>query len=497
MKRTLLWFPVLVIVFDYLFWNQSPGLNVLVFTVFITALLFYLHPEALERRTCRIFACTALITAIVIAIKGGGWAMFANVLSVLFLSSTVFYPKLRSAVMVFVQTLVSLFMLPVTLFMAVVKARNQSRVARIIFRTGIILGPMCIAAVFYGLYLWGSPHFLQANSGIFRRIDLLFMDISADRMFFFVWAILVGIYFLLRPFTDIGAESDQKEIFREKSATVVSSMMGLKREYLSGLVLLVLLNVLIAIVNFIDVRTLWISFSIPEDFSLKEFVHEGTWVLSFCVILSMTITLWLFRRNQNFYSKNRVMKILAYLWIAQNLIMVYSVFVRNYWYIAWHGLAYGRIFVFFFLFVVAVALILSAIKIHKRHTAGFFIRRNSWIAFACVIAASFVNWDALILRYNFQHRNISQIDYGFYLNVSSDLLHEIDLHKTEIDKQISAHQRNHVRWVYYDAKEYWSLVRHSQCNYVHEAAFMGWQSWTLNNRESLVWLSNVRHDPNE
>ena len=108
--------------------------------------------------------------------------------------------------------------------------------------------------------------------------------------------------------------------------------------------------------------------------SYYEFVHEGTWLLVFSVFLSAAIALFFFKGNLNYFSKNKWLKRLTIVWIAQNLVMVISVMLRNYWYITYFGLAYKRIAVLFFLLLTMIGLITIIIKILNKKSSYYLWR---------------------------------------------------------------------------------------------------------------------------
>jgi hypothetical protein len=196
---------------------------------------------------------------------------------------------------------------------------------------------------------------------------------------------------------------------------------GLKTQYLSGIVLLASLNVLILYFNILDFTYLWFGFVWDGSF-LKEFVHEGTWALVFSVFISAGIALYFFRHNLNFYSKNKWLKRLTIIWIAQNIIMVFSVVLRNYWYINYFGLAYKRIAVLFFLLLTIIGLITIIIKILKLKSTFYLWRINGFALFTVLILTTCVNWDMLIAKFNFQHYDRSLIDYRFMSKLNNSAL---------------------------------------------------------------------------
>ena len=80
------------------------------------------------------------------------------------------------------------------------------------------------------------------------------------------------------------------------------------------------------------------------------------------ILISIIISLYLFRGNQNFYKKSVLLKKLALAWLAQNVILAFSVGIRNVHYIEHYALAHKRIGVFFFLLatIIGLALVITS-----------------------------------------------------------------------------------------------------------------------------------------
>ena len=67
--------------------------------------------------------------------------------------------------------------------------------------------------------------------------------------------------------------------------------LDLRKEWLAALAVFGLVNVLLLIVNIIDINWLWFGFVPEPNFDLAQFVHEGTYVLIFSILLAMGIVL--------------------------------------------------------------------------------------------------------------------------------------------------------------------------------------------------------------
>lgn len=489
MKRTVLLFLLLAAAFDFLFWNQTPGLNIFLFTILVVGVLYFRFAEARKRIPVALLAAGSLLSGFMVFAHGAGWALAANIISLLLLAVAISGPQLNSIYYFIPQSLLNLIILPVTIGSKVASAaRKETGDRRFVFYLMVIGGPLLIGAVFYSMYLWGSPHFRDANSGLMEAIEKYFGTYPMIHISFLLWAICMSAYFLFQGYVNLPAESKLKHIVRHRKFKLRTVTMGLKRELLAGIVLLLMLNLLIAVVNYIDIKTVWYDFVVPENFSLKQFVHNGTWILTVCVFMSVAIVLWLFRGNQNHFWKSWLLKVLAIVWIAQNMVLAFSVFMRNYHYIGWHGLAYGRIFVIVLMLMTFIALILLLLKVTRKFTGRYFFATNSWIAYSLVVVCSFVNWDRVIFEHNIQHPNVSQIDYGLFVRMSPEIYPEIFQHKAEINRQITAHLDNKEQWIYWTNSGYWEHVRDKRVDHFHELIYQDWQSWTITGFSSFQKL---------
>jgi len=196
--------------------------------------------------------------------------------------------------------------------------------------------------------------------------------------------------------------------------------ISLKNEYKTGLILLFSLNTLLFLVNLTDVFSVWFGFDESNPGNLKSYVHEGTYVLIFTILLAMGVLIYLFRKNLNFFPNNTLLKRLSYLWIAQNVLLTLSVGLRNARYIDFHGLAYKRIGVVIFLILTLYGLWMMYRKVRERKSIYFLLEQNAWAVYFVLLLACAVNWDVFITRYNLFTETKGAIDKTFLLRTVSD-----------------------------------------------------------------------------
>ncbi len=255
-----------------------------------------------------------------------------------------------------------------------------------------------------------------------------------------------------------------------------------------------MVNLLLIVVNVIDIQWIWFGFEVPVDFSLKQFVHEGTWMLIISILLSMVILMVLFRNNLNFYARSKGLRTLALLWVGQNLVLGISVFLRNYHYIAFHGLAYKRIGVIVFLGLVLLGLVTLYFKVRDKKSLFYLARINGWAAFAILVASTTVDWDSVIVQFNLNHWNQGEIDVDNYLAMSDKVLPLLYADIDKVEAQMAQHRSKTVRWVdHLDPQTFRMELDAKRDRFEQRYAEQHWQEWNLADQRT----ANALHELSE
>ena len=247
-------------------------------------------------------------------------------------------------------------------------------------KMGLLVVPFIIFIVFYCIFLFANPVFASYNEKFLDNLGEFFADffnnISFARLLFGLFGLLLVSSFIYRwkidtTFAQISIP-DKFQIERRPNKLQIGRIfktLDLKNEAQIALLTIGSVNVLLLVINFIDIRFLWFGFVHSEDIRLAKLVHEGTYILIFSILLSMGILFYYFRQNLNFYTHNKTLQKVAYLWLFQNGILLISVLLRCYYYIQEHGLAYKRIGVILFLTLTLIGLISVYYKIKTKKTA--------------------------------------------------------------------------------------------------------------------------------
>jgi hypothetical protein len=323
----------------------------------------------------------------------------------------------------------------------VVESQVQSKRIGSYFGKALIFSvPILVILVFIIIYRNSNPVFDEwfgvADNYINRAWEAVFKNFD-ELILFTLFVSLVLSNFLL--FRDTKTQLLQMDEPAKESAQRVRKpglfnfrSTALKSEFKVAVFLLFMLNILLLLMNISDVYWVWLNFEWEGQY-LKQFVHEGTYLLIFSILISIGIVLYFFRGNLNFYSKNTLLKNLSYLWLAQNALLVISVAIRNYWYIYYFALAYKRIGVLLFLLLTLYGLYSVYRKVSERKTAFYLFRTNFHMMLLVLTLASLINWDMVIVRYNFAHANKSFLHLDFMSELSDKSLPYLDKSLSELE----------------------------------------------------------------
>ncbi|MET4074888.1 DUF4173 domain-containing protein [Hymenobacter sp. UYCo722] len=449
--------PLGVFLFDWLFWRERGGLNMLVFNVFIVgAQLVQLPRHAAARRSGYFWLMVvgSLLSGGMMAVYGSAVAALACSVSVLLLLGYVNQPSLKLLLYAGLTGLGSAAEAWLRVLRGVRPPQTAGAgVRRSWFYGRLLLVPLGILGAFHGLFAVANPVYARLSSRVLDVLEewllRLLPDISLGHLLFlglgFVVAAAVVVAVPVYFFAD--QESGFGEFVRRQRDRVASlavrrpdfrlkttKALDLRKEYLVAVAVFGLVNALLLVVNAIDVRWLWFGFEPGPGFDLAQFVHEGTYVLIFSILLAMGIVLWFFRRNLNFYAPGlRVLRWGATVWVLQNAVLAVSVGLRNYYYILNSGVAYKRIGVCFFLLLVFFGLATVLGKIWQQRSAYSLVRLNSLALYAVLLLLAAGNWEVWMTEYNLQPR-FRSVDIGFLLDMPDRTLPTLLAHRAVLDR---------------------------------------------------------------
>lgn len=424
MKKNDLLLVITVALYSYLFYDQSSGINFLLFT---TCLLVFqlIKDQLLILNKAWIFSALAsLASAIAILIYGNSLSAITNVLS-LSLAASFSMNKNSSLILALLYSIFSYLSSIAFMVTAFFDKKIKETSAKNPMGTKffLILIPILITAIFFFLYREANPIFKDFT----KNINFDFITWAWVR-FTLLGFILTYAFFNHKRIAylfnkDLEASDQLNKENLPQQSTLMGKELSKENENLSGIVLFVLLNLLLFVVNFLDINSLWVMRALPAGMTYAEFVHQGVGLLIVSILVAIAIILFYFRGGLNFYEKNRALKVLAFLWIIQNAVLIITIASKNQLYVSEYSLTYKRIGVFVYLLLSLIGLATTFIKILQTKSNWFLFRKNAWAFYTILILSCFINWDLLITKFNIEHSK--ELDKPYLLTLSASTLPDL------------------------------------------------------------------------
>jgi hypothetical protein len=487
MKKSALIFPLLLaVIFPLLFHKQQAGLNMFMLDLILIFLVFYLKKSTLKNPLTLVLIVGSLISGFTVLLYGSVTSITVNVISLILLSGILAAPSLSVLLNGFITAAVGGLTSPYHYFKGLNGISGSNRILDKGFRyAGLIILPIIILLIFVSLYSAASPYYNQLTGDFTRYLNNLFnrfFNVISPPIF---WIGIAGLasgvvllFSFMPKFFELPGEKGDQVLLRQRKL-YIGSPVALKSEYRTALLMFIMLNLALGVMNFLDLYHVWINFKWDGGF-LKQFVHEGTWLLILSIIISGILVLWYFRENINFYSRNRLLKILVRIWLFQNMFLAFSVAVRNFWYMHYFNLAFKRIWVFAFLVVVIYGLFTVLIKVNQKKTLRFLLIRNSIAVYLIFTALSLFNWDVIIARFNINRSQKAFFHTDFMVGLDDSTLPILIMNPQQVGN-VSRSQAKifHFYNNYLSVSEYNKILLNRKKDFLKGYPHMHWLSWNL------------------
>jgi hypothetical protein len=417
-------------VFVWLFHKQQPGLNLFIYELLaLSSLRFILKERPVSLVSKSVLAGT-LISGVAMIWHFSDWAIFINLCSFYLYTGSIVYSQSRSLISTGLFSLTNAFQAPGRFIILLANRNGKNKTVSKGFRAlKLAILPLIVIMIFIALYKASNPLFDKGVAQLTTFIDRYWQALLHDIDLAWLFTFIFGLFFSILLFIHVQHKrvlayetNSQDQLTRIRNKHPFGfKLTALNDELKSALFLLVMLNLLLLIINGIDIYWVWFNFEWEGEY-LKQFVHEGTYLLIISILISMALVLFFFRRNLNFYARNKTLKLLSYAWLAQNAFLALSVAMRNFWYIKYFALAYKRIGVLVFLLLTLYGIFTVYQKVRHQKSAYYLWRTNSLATFVVLVLLTLVNWDAVIARYNFSHYRTAFVHLNFLSNLSDKTL---------------------------------------------------------------------------
>jgi hypothetical protein len=438
-QKSLLLLIGLGVLFQSLFYHHGMGLNTVVFSAAVLILMFLFRKQPATHLSILLVVGFCLATLSVIT-GHTGYSLIIYWISFLLLMAAIVFPTLRYLQFAPGIVLSSVLQLPHVLLSLSPKQQHKGRLGSWL---KFVLLPCILFCVLLGLYAASNTFFNDSIQKALDQLSTLFEDFSFGRIAFALFGFGLGGFFLIQELSEklltkhTHANPDLKRTRKRSNLKHLSRLLLRKQQV--AIVFFVLINLMAFWLNILDIKHLWINFSWDGGY-LRDMVREGTYMLIAAILISMGISLYYLNSNLVFMKNHSLFQTLITVWLAQNMLMVISVAFRNGYYIEYFGLAYKRIFVYFFLAACVVGLVSIIYKSLRFKSVTYLVAVNALSVYLICVTAACFNWDAIIARYNFNHYKTSFVHYEFlislnnaalpYLPTDTTILNQID------DKQL-------------------------------------------------------------
>lgn len=388
--------------FSLLFYKQNIGLNLFLFSLISTGILAFFNVKKFKETETLLKATVYIVVSVLVFVHHSFLTIFSSIICFIILVGTV--SEHRSSI--YLKFLNGLYTTIVAAFShyfdrkKTSESEEKSKKTDYIFLVKIILIPLIIIILFISLYKNANPVF----ENLINKIDFSFINIS--------WLLFTGLGYylfynisqpiLIEPSTQIDLNIGN---ILEKQKLKKIQIEVIQKETKLGVVLMISLNLLLVFLIFTDIFYLNQQQGTISSTELKTQLHQSVNSLITSIILAISIIIYFFRGNINFYKQNTLLKNTTFIWIILNSVLALITAYKNYQYIASYGITYKRIGVYVYLFLAFSGLVFTFIKVKNVKNIWFLFRKNFQVSFAVLILASFINWDIFITKYNLNHQN--------------------------------------------------------------------------------------------
>ncbi|MBL7985055.1 MAG: DUF4173 domain-containing protein [Flavobacteriales bacterium] len=465
------------VLFTFLFHGTGIGINLLLFECAMVGLWAVLY--GLPRRSdVGLTIGGILITAAMVAVHASSLAITMNIIAVVIGTGVLLAPQLgalhHAAALSATHFLHAqgAFLGALPLF-----GGTASTAKRFNARTWIpaLLAPLVIL-LFIAIYRASNP-----------RFDALMDELDADIALVFLLGLSTCAFLLFRTYhtpLQQWAAKHHDAVLPTLAMEEADHQAMLLAEARTAVLLIGMLDLVLLVVNVLDVRYVWFDFRFEGQY-LKQFVHEGTYLLILSILLGAAIVLYYFRGDLNFIRNSGALRWLSYAWLLQNALLAVSVGVRNARYIEHYALAYKRIGVGFFLVAIIAALVIILLKVHRRRSHHYVVRWNMRCVFALALLMSVFDWDTIIARYNMAHRERAFIELKFLTKLAYKTLPLLVRSKLELEnldsynREVLGGTHRYNRWLYMEPVTYAGLIDERIQRFTTDYPQRSWREWNL------------------
>ena len=431
-----------ILIFIMLFYEQSLGVNLAIFSFIVWASMLLLTPKATKDKMFWMLSAGVFISGFSFAWYGDFisfcalfilclvscyYAMFGKSLHILLCPLLWVYNYASAIVRVF-------------FFSQWIKSPHF-KTASIKQLFAFIIIPLSFLLLFSLIYISSSPMLMN----YFRNFNLRLTLYGWQLLFLF----LLGFFLMFNIYhfhvhTQLKAYNETlHDNFTYSQTTTTKprfSLLSIDMERKSGEITLFLLNMLLVFFLIMYNIEQFCSFS-HESFSNN--IHERVNTLIFSIVMAIALIMFYFKSALPFHKQASMLDYLAYAWIFLNTLLVFSAIISNSEYVHQMGLTFKRVGVYIFLLLSLTGLVFTYLKIKNKKTNTYLMKNMFWSFIIALVLGSAINWSWIVTKYNLTCHSKPDMLYLTTLNFNKQILYkelrnrEISQHEiTEIETSI-------------------------------------------------------------
>ncbi|MES2836050.1 MAG: DUF4153 domain-containing protein [Bacteroidota bacterium] len=460
--------------YSILFYKQNAGINFLLFNLIFIAVLAAKNQAVIKSKKWWWAATMCIISSVFVFVHSSILSVFANIVGLLLVSALTFNATTSSLFSLAFSGFSVAASVVFILFDWIKRFETKSEVKKSNsgYKIAGVILVFILSIMFFNMYKDSNPLFAENT----KWINLDFISFKWIGFTILGFILLYGL-FHHRTIPQIEEWENKLSITNSENLNSEKANRY-EAERFAGVLLFLLLNAMLLILNFGDVFALYFGGGLPQGVSHSDFVHSGVSAIILSIIIAVGLMMFLYRNEFSTIKNNKILTLLLYVWIIQNVIMLSSTVVRNNLYIEEFNLTYRRIGVYIWLLLSAIGLVVTFLKILKKKSNWYLIKINFAACITVLTLSSCINWDKSITKFNLNNKPISEIDFNYLLSLSDTNIPELlEVYRSN---DLSAIGRNKYQsWYYSDFNE---TLNRKITNYLAHRVD-SWKSFDLRDRE--------------
>ena len=396
-----LWFTVVLMtaLADVFFYQQPYGWPCGVFMLLVGVLLFARPMPSSFIPAMKLAFLILLVSAGAVVYRGGVLAPFLAFLSLIAMAAVRAKADSKHAgTWAHAALLVPFRMLGVLLRDGRMLQRRRSTS----HRAGVVIGrtifawsmPLILGLLFLGLFCLANPVIEQGVDQVLGAVtDYLFWLKLPEFTRVLFWLIVAtGLW----GFWRIRSRRATRQVI---PATVPPLALPCEGRLPLALRCLALFNVLFAMESVTDIIYLWGQCALPAGMTYAVYAHRGAYTLVVTALLSAGLTIFFFQPGR-LAERHTVARVLVFIWLAQNVLLMVSAAWRLHLYVDVYSLTCLRLASFVWMCLVGVGLLTIGWRIALKFDNYWLLDVNVMALLAVLLGCAWWPMNGFVAHHN-------------------------------------------------------------------------------------------------